>query len=288
MIIKDAEPLMRNIINGMHDPVFAVDREGTVIVWNRAMESLVDVSAEDMLGKGDYEYAIPFYEKKRPMLIDYVLSRNLPTTENCHYRFIEKSRDVLVAEIDRFFTKKKLYLWAKANVFYDTRGNVVGAVESIRDITQQKLVEQELQKRTETLEDTNTALKAFLQQIEADKNEAEEQFISNIWELIVPSIEFLKANLRDEHILLQLDVIEQNLKNIALPLVRRMKNLNAALTPKQLLIAGLVREGKPTEEISSILGVSPHAVAFHRKHIRRKLGLQNRGVNLRSYLLSLA
>ena len=61
---------MSDIIHFMPDATFAIDREGKVIVWNRAMEEMTGVKAEDMLGKGDHEYSLPFYGARRPKLID--------------------------------------------------------------------------------------------------------------------------------------------------------------------------------------------------------------------------
>ena len=65
-----SERQLYDIINFLPDATFAIDREGKVIAWNRAIEDMTGVAASGMLGKGDYEYAIPFYGKKRKILID--------------------------------------------------------------------------------------------------------------------------------------------------------------------------------------------------------------------------
>ena len=69
---RDAERLASEIIDFMPDATFAVDREGIVIAWNRAMEEMTGIRAEEMLGKGDYEYSLPFYGTRKPKLIDFV------------------------------------------------------------------------------------------------------------------------------------------------------------------------------------------------------------------------
>ncbi len=62
------------IIDFLPDATFVIDREGRVITWNKEMETLTGVSAEAMLGKGDYEYAIPFYGERKPLLANLILS----------------------------------------------------------------------------------------------------------------------------------------------------------------------------------------------------------------------
>jgi len=94
--LRESERRLANIINFLPDATFAVDHEGKVIAWNRAIEGMTGVKAEDMLDKGDYEYALPFYGVRRPMLIDLVLFPD-ETTEK-KYFFAHKEKDVLIAE----------------------------------------------------------------------------------------------------------------------------------------------------------------------------------------------
>jgi DNA-binding CsgD family transcriptional regulator len=63
--------------------------------------------------------------------------------------------------------------------------------------------------------------------------------------------------------------------------------MNRLFTPREIDVAALVREGKTSKEIADLLNVSVSAVDFHRKKIRKKLGLKNDKSNLRSHLLTL-
>lgn len=133
---------LADIINFLPDATFAIDREGVVITWNREMEKLTGISAAFMLGKGDYEYALPFYPDRRPMLANLVL---MPEAElESLYTHVQREGDTLV--VDTFIPKSLLgrsgrYFWAKASPLYDPEGNVTGAIESIRDITERREME---------------------------------------------------------------------------------------------------------------------------------------------------
>jgi PAS domain S-box-containing protein len=67
---QESQRRLADIISFLPDPVFVVDHAGTVIAWNRAIEEMTGVQAEAILGKGNYEYALPFYGECRPILID--------------------------------------------------------------------------------------------------------------------------------------------------------------------------------------------------------------------------
>ena len=96
--LRESERRLADIIDFLPDATFAIDLSGKIIAWNRAMEEMSGVKAEDMLGKGDHEYAIPFYGIRRPTLIDLALG--LMTRIKGKYDFVKKEGDVLIAEAD--------------------------------------------------------------------------------------------------------------------------------------------------------------------------------------------
>ncbi len=131
------------IIDFLPDATFVIDADGKVIEWNRAMEEMTGVPALSVLGKGDYEYAIPFYGERKPMLANLVL---MPGDEvERRYRNVQRTGDTLVVDICLpNFRPGGAYLWAKASPLYDSDGKVVGAIETIRDITERILAEERL------------------------------------------------------------------------------------------------------------------------------------------------
>ncbi|MCX5846489.1 MAG: PAS domain S-box protein [Deltaproteobacteria bacterium] len=148
--LRESERRLSEIIDFLPDATFAIDREGKVITWNRAIEEMTGVKTEYMLGKGNYEYSLPFYGTRRPILIDLVFETNEEIVKK--YRFIEKKGDILFTEADVPLNNQNRVLSGKARPLYDNMGNVIGAIESIRDITERKQAEEEKRSLQERLQ----------------------------------------------------------------------------------------------------------------------------------------
>ena len=131
------QTMLSEVIDFLPDAILAIDIDGKVITWNLAMEKMTGALAMDMIGKGNYEYALPFYGIRRPILVDLVL---MPQDEvEGKYDLVQRDGKTLTVEIFiPTFGTNGSYLWAKAAPLYDSRGEIVGAIESIRDITQRK------------------------------------------------------------------------------------------------------------------------------------------------------
>jgi len=131
----DSERRLADIINFLPDATFVINKDGVVIAWNRAIEKLTGIDAKEMLGRDNYEYALPFYKRRRPLLIDLVLKPNLQFEET--YATIKREQDGTLVG-DAFIPDingRAIYLMGSAAVLYDSRGQVYGAIESMRDIT---------------------------------------------------------------------------------------------------------------------------------------------------------
>lgn len=141
--IRESEQRIRDIFRHLPDPTFAIDCSGRVIAWNKAMESMTGMPAGKIAGKGDYLYAIPFYGTPRPMIADLLLHPEAEMTPS--YEFHHQDRGTIIAETaEARLNGKTVALWAKATLLYDETGRVTGAIESVRDITDQKRAEKEL------------------------------------------------------------------------------------------------------------------------------------------------
>ncbi len=142
-----------SIIEFLPDATFVVDQDRMVIAWNRAIEDMTGVRKEDIIGKGDYSYAIPFYGEPRPILIDHVFEDN-KSNEYQYKLHYQKEKNTLFAEefAPSLYQGRGAYMWGKASPLLDVDGSIVGAVESIRDITKNHMIETELALRNEFLE----------------------------------------------------------------------------------------------------------------------------------------
>jgi PAS domain S-box-containing protein len=149
-ILRDSERRLAQIIEFLPDATMVIDANGRLIAWNRAISDLTGVDASDVVGKGDYEYAIPFYGHRRPVMIDLVINRGEDVASQ--YLYVRHEGDRLVSEtyFPDFHGRGRTWLWNTAAPLYDDEGRVVGAIEAIRDITKLKLEEEkrlELERR---------------------------------------------------------------------------------------------------------------------------------------------
>jgi PAS domain S-box-containing protein len=163
-----------------------------------------------------------------------------------------------------------------------------------QEIEERKQVEQKLRKReaeleikTNELEEVNTALRVLLKRRDKDKDELEEKIQLNVKELVMPYVERLKkAGLLVKQSA-YVNILESNLNEIVAPFLRSLITKGLKLTPTEIQVASLVKEGKTTKDIAELLNLSSRTVEFHRNNIRKKLGLNKSKVNLRSHLLSM-
>jgi len=193
------------------------------------------------------------------------------------------------------YTKDGEAVWIEVNarmVRYNSKQVSIHGIA--RNITERKRMEKALKKRereleekSRNLEDANTALKVLLKRREEDKTELEEKVICNVRELIVPYLENLKISTVDSRQLNQLKILENNISEIVSPFLRTLSSRYPQITPMEIKIIHFIKEGRTTKEIAALLNASARTVEVHRENIRRKLNLNNRKANLRSYLLSL-
>jgi len=139
---KESERRLSAIIDFLPDPTFAIDTEGKVIAWNNAIASLLGVEASEILGKGNYEHAFRMFGRRRPILIDLIIEGDDEIMKK-HYPDLHKEGGMLVAELDiSRLGGKRTVLWIIATPLYNTKGEITGAIESMRDITERKRAEE--------------------------------------------------------------------------------------------------------------------------------------------------
>jgi DNA-binding CsgD family transcriptional regulator len=163
----------------------------------------------------------------------------------------------------------------------------------VTDITERKLAERDLLEKDEkvklqarTLTEMNIALKTLLEHRDREKIEFKENLLESIRKLIYPYTEKLQSKDLDEESQMYVSIIQSNLEDIIAPIADTLSSKYLGLTPSEIKVADLVKQGMTSKQIASMLHLSPKAVSFHRGNIRKKLGLQNKKINLYTYLQS--
>lgn len=233
---------------------------------------------EDLLGKSPLDI-VPADERERLAPIMRTVAREKVSFVPFTFQVFHKNGSVILVQ-------------GNAQAFFDENGSFLGYRGSARDITEERRAldalqehQQELVAKSRRLEEVNTALKVLLRQREDDRKELEERFVSNVREMVLPYLNRMRRTRLDRDQQNYLDIVMSNLNEIASPLLNILRHAN--LTPRELEVASLIKEGRRTKEIAEIAGIAPCSVDSHRNAIRKKLGLSTRKINLRSYLLTL-
>jgi PAS domain S-box-containing protein len=164
----------------------------------------------------------------------------------------------------------------------------------IRDISERKKAEQAIKEReseldikNQSLEEMNAALRVLLKRRDEDKAELEEKVLLNIQELVLPYLEKLKATRLDARQQSLLSILESNLEDTVSPFLHQLTTKHLKLSPTEIQVSNLVRQGKTTKEIASLMNLSDKTIESHRRNIRKKMGIKNKKENLRTHLLNL-
>jgi PAS domain S-box-containing protein len=169
--LRTSERRMMDIINFLPDPTFVIDADRRVIAWNLAMAHLTGVFSPDIVGKGDLIYGEAFYGVRRPMAVDLILRPELE--HQAEYKQLKHLGEQLIAEVTTArFGGQARHFWVVASALRDIEGKVIGAIESIRDITDRKRDEERIRK--------SAAQARRLVNIANDANQAKGMFLANV------------------------------------------------------------------------------------------------------------
>jgi PAS domain S-box-containing protein len=173
----------------------------------------------------------------------------------------------------------------------DEAGRPSHMIGVIRDITRERESEHVLRLQATALDESNIALRVILEQRSRDRDELARTINANVEQMVLPLLCRLERALADSPQLVYLEAAIQTLRDITQPMAQAFDGSAALcpvpLTPREREIANLIRIGKSSDEIAAALYVSPATVAFHRKNLRRKLGLGPRGPRLVTHLSQL-
>ncbi|MDD5168986.1 MAG: PAS domain S-box protein [Syntrophales bacterium] len=276
---RQSELKYRELFENANDIIFIFDFGGKILSCNAAASKTYGYETEQMM---------------RLSIEDLMDRDSLPAVRE-FIRSILGNMDVQNPQEFLTYTKAGEAVHVEVNARIMVENGMRVAIHGIaRNITERKRMEEDLKRRERELEeksrnlqDANTALKVLLKRREEDRAELEEKVICNMRELILPHFENLKVNPASSYQLNQLKIVERNLNEIISPFLRTLSTKYPNLTPTEIKIINLIKEGRTTKEMAALLNASARTVEVHRDNIRKKLNLKNRKANLRSHLLSL-
>ena len=184
--LRDSERRLSDIINFLPDATFAIDNRGVVIAWNKAIEEMTGIPSLKMLGRGNYEYALALYPERRPILIDLILEPDARVNE-LDYTVIKRENGTLISESSAPRPRGRPGTFVgKASLLFDKNGEIAGAIESIRDITDSKKANDELRAAYEQIAASEEELRSQYEELKLNRDEicaANEQIMAQDEEL---------------------------------------------------------------------------------------------------------
>ncbi len=277
--LRQSEARYRHLFDSAPDGVLVIDGDGLITDCSHNAMLLYGYPKEEMVGKYITEFMPP--SSVRELSVD--LAQGTPIEGETR---IVRSDETIVP------------VWRKGVPLSDSDGNLFGMLVYDSDITDRKRAEELLRhhrnhleklvkERTSSLEEANTALRVMLKTADQIKTEMAETVILNVKNLASPYLEVLKKSEIDDKQKKYLDMLSQSLDQITAPFLQGVSPQSLSLTPTEIKVINLVKQGKTTKEIASLLEMSAKTVENHRYSIRTKLGINNKPTNLRTYISSL-
>lgn len=251
------------------------DPRGVIQDANPSAASIMGYDPGELMRKSIYDFEPP--ENRR--LAAHIRKAVRKGSSRYEAQLLKKSGDPMFLE----FSTNYLEVGPTAFLF-----------SFFNDITESKQVlqslkdrESELKIKSQNLKEVNTALKSLLKKRDTDRAELEEKVLFNVKEMITPYIKKIRETELNEKQGIYLTILESNLKDIISPFSPKLTSRHYKFTKSELQIAKLVRMGITSKEIAELMGLSRRTIESHRDRIRKKIGLDSRKRNLRTFLMSI-
>jgi PAS domain S-box-containing protein len=300
--LRESEERYRLLLESSPDPVVVYDMGGHATYVNPAFEQTFGYSREELLGKHAIANMlngekIHLFETKRLTKDGRILPVQLSSTIY-HDRNGQPTGNIVTLRDISALKKAETVLHKYQNQLEDLVQERTAELAKInnqlaQEVEERKRAEKALRKRESELEaqsshlaEVNTALKVLLKQRADDKKELAENVLSNVKDLIGPYLERLQKSRLNTDQQILVSILQSNLDNIISPFIGNLSSRNYNLTPTEIKVANLVKEGRTNKEIAELMCLAKNTILFHRYNIRRKFGIKNKKVNLRAHLLS--
>lgn len=289
--LRESRERFRNLTEMTSDWIWEIDEKGFYTYASPKIFDILGYRAEEIVGKTPFDL-MPADEAGRVCDIFNAIAvkqqpfdclENINLHKDGHQVILETSGvPIFNTEgkftgfrgIDRNITHRK-----------QTEEALKRANDELEHRVQERTKELEIQKKN--LEEANIAFQVLLETRQEDKKELADNILTNVKEMIAPYFEKIKKTNLDVQQKTILTIIESYLNEIISPFSRKIPLKYSNLTPTEIHVANLIRQGINSKEIAEIMGLSPQTIYNHRKNIRKKFGLENMKTNLRSHLISI-
>jgi PAS domain S-box-containing protein len=263
------------IIQTAMEGFWITDSEGVIQEANLSAASILGYLPEELPAKSIYD----FEPKDHRGLSAHIRKAVRQGAYHYEARLLHKEGNVLSLEFNTNFLEMGDHTFLFSFFSDITKRNQL--IKSLKDR------EAELKIKAQNLKEVNTALKSLLKKRDSDRMEMEEKVLFNVKEMITPYIKKLRESEMDEKQGIYLTILESNVKDIISPFSPKLTSRHFKLTKSELQIAKLVRMGITSKEIAELMGLSRRTIESHRDRIRKKIGLDSRRRNLRTFLMSI-
>ena len=276
--LKEQKETLKVFIEALPQPAMLMEPDGTLVLANPAANRIFDIAQGSPAGKNINDFLPEKVARFRLQNIEHAVLNQSPV------RFKDACNGIY---FDNF-----------VHPISDESGIVKQVAVLCVNITELKLSEQEqkksrefleeqIQTRTTELEDINEAMRVLLRKNEADSKEMKNRLKADYESLVLPLLRNLKNSLNCSIQQNLAETLEKGLEDLLSPFAPEFSDPTNHLTPKEIQIASMIRQGLSNKEIAISLNNSVRTITNHRERIRGKLNLKNKKINLRSFLAEL-
>ena len=266
--LKESEEKFKAIAETSIDYIYQIDLQGVITYCSPAVEQILGYKPEEIIGRPFADYFHPEELIRINPYFQEVLSGK--QAESYKMKVLDKQGNEVLIETSGLPI---------------VRDNEIVGIQGVsRDITEQERTKEALEEEKQNLQETNVALKVLLRESSLTKEELEKSMLANIKNLLLPYVLELESRLSaDEK--LYTDIIKSNINEITSSFSRKLISIYSKLTPREIQVADFIRQGRTNKEIARLLNITPSAVDFHRRNLRKKFNIKGQKTNLRSHLL---
>jgi PAS domain S-box-containing protein len=270
--LRESEGKYSNLFHNSNDAIFVHDLDGNILEVNKKVLEMFGYTLSEIKLLKIADLHPPEALEKSRWAFNTVSAAGYV---NFEIDFRKKSGEIFPAEVS-------------ASLFEINERRVIQGI--VRDIIQRKRSEEELKAANlrlklerEALKEKNIALKEVLSQIEDEKKKIAKRFQANVDRVVVPMLKklIIKTGPMGKA---DITLLENTLNEITSPFINKLESCYARLTPREVEICNMIKNGMTSKEIASSLNISVETIRSQRKNIRRKLEISDQKINLSSFL----